>query len=72
MISGGRPDSVGGGSSRNFSSSPITISQPHSVGGGSEMIFFGFLGNRRSRSIKLPQFREKKLTFPGHLEITRN
>ena len=55
MISGGRPDSVGGGvvaeifqdrrkprkfsgggggSSRNFSASPITISQPRSVGRG--------------------------------------
>ena len=57
MISGGRPDSVGGGvvaeilrvrrkpgtwqiqwggggSSRNFSTSPITRSQPHSVGWG--------------------------------------
>ena len=33
---------------------------------------FGFFGNRRSRSIKLPQFREFFLTFPGHLEITRN
>ena len=86
VISGGRPDSVGGGgvvaenfrdrrkpgrfsrgggSSRNFSASPITISQPHSVGGI-------FLGNRRSRSIKLPQFREFFFTFPGHLEITRN
>ena len=71
MISGGRPDSVGGGvvaeifrdrrkpgrfiqwgggggggSSRNFLTSPITISQPDSVGGGE---FLGLFPNRRSR-----------------------
>ena len=60
MISGGRPDSVGGGvvaeifrhrrkpgrfsggggSSRIFFASPITISHPHSVGGGVVGEFF--------------------------------
>ena len=35
-------------------------------------MIFWVLGNKRSRSIKLPQFREFFLTFPGHLEITRN
>ena len=53
--------SGGGGSSR------ITFR-----GGGVVGDLFLFFGNRRSRSIKLPQFRAFFLTFPGHLEITRN
>ena len=57
-------DSVGGGSSRNFWASPITISQPHSVGGGSGRLFW-FFGNRRSRSVKLPQFRDIFLDISG-------
>ena len=41
-------------------------------GGGVVGEFFFFFGNMRSRSIKLPQFREFFGTFPGHLEITHN
>ena len=37
----------GGVGSRNFWTSPITISQPDSVGGGGE--FLGLFPNRRSR-----------------------
>ena len=61
----------GGGSSRNFWASPLTMSQSHSVGGVVGE-FFLFFGNRRSRSNKLPPFREFFFTLPGHLEITRN
>ena len=64
--------SGGGGSSTICWAWPITISQPHSVGDGVVGDFFAFFGNRRSRSIRLPQIREFFLTFPGHLQISRN
>ena len=53
-----KPDrfSGGGGSSRNCWASPIN-KPPTFRGGGVVGEFLGFFGNRRSRSIKLPQFR---------------
>ena len=55
------------------------MSLADSVGGVVAEIFrdrrrriFFFLGNRSSRSIRLPQLRAFFLTFPAHLEITRN
>ena len=71
----------GGGSSRNFSASPITISQPHSVGGGNERIFFwvtggqgqsnyldsgNFFGHFRVTS-RLPSIHCRKKTFTKSL-----
>ena len=68
----GRFSGGGGVVAEFFGTSPIAISQPHSVGRGVVGECLGFFSNRRSRSIKLPQFRKFLGTFPGHLEITRN
>ena len=56
----------GGGSSRNFSTSPLTVSQPHSVGEGcSEITFFFWVTGGQDQSNYL-----NSGNFFGHFRVT--
>ena len=80
VISGGRPDSVGGGGAWQIQWGGAWQIQwggevvaeifrdrrkAWQIQWGGVVVFFCFFGNRRSRSIKLPQFRE----FFGHFRV---
>ena len=67
VISGSRPDSVGGGGVvADIFRDPRDL--PDSVGGGGSGR--NFPGNYGSRSIKFPQLRDIFFTFPGRLNVT--